>query len=362
MSAGRAVPLQSRSGGMGLKIVAARSQGFRSQQKILISIAAGLFTEEVSCSNDQRVCWRPQHSGETSVNDRKVKGSGLDRDLSTVPTGSCNCVCVLEKLTIEKEFFFLSHTSWGPICHRARWQPHQSATAESNADAVQQVILQQPQTSVRLVASRARLRRMTTHHIMRHNLHMFPYKIQTRQPLSVNAIDARYDFANTMLQLVNEGDIDVGNIWFSEEAYFNLDGFVNKQNWCIWGTENPHLTVPSSLCSPKVMVWTAISSKGIIGTFFQEQTINAAKYLGILDEFVAIHYALDDHWNASWFIQDSARRHRTPAVFDFLSEHFNDRVIALDYDKHTRSGMAWPPYSPDLTPCELERHFFFGGT
>ncbi|GBM98064.1 hypothetical protein AVEN_121491-1 [Araneus ventricosus] len=27
-----------------------------------------------------------QHSGETSVNDRKVKGSGLDRDLSTVPT------------------------------------------------------------------------------------------------------------------------------------------------------------------------------------------------------------------------------------------------------------------------------------
>ncbi|GBM05325.1 hypothetical protein AVEN_46867-1 [Araneus ventricosus] len=35
-----------------------------------------------------------QHSGETSVNDRKVKGSGLDRDLSTVPTGSCNCVCV----------------------------------------------------------------------------------------------------------------------------------------------------------------------------------------------------------------------------------------------------------------------------
>ncbi|GBL92178.1 hypothetical protein AVEN_5650-1 [Araneus ventricosus] len=36
-----------------------------------------------------------QHSGETSVNDRKVKGSGLDRDLSTIPTGSCNCVCVL---------------------------------------------------------------------------------------------------------------------------------------------------------------------------------------------------------------------------------------------------------------------------
>ncbi|GBL86765.1 hypothetical protein AVEN_96006-1 [Araneus ventricosus] len=105
------------------------------------------------------------------------------------------------------------------------------------------------------------------------------------------------------------------------------------------------------------MVSATISSKGIIGLFFREQKINASKYLGILDEFVTIHYALDDHWNASWSLQDGACPHRTPAVFHFLSEHFSDRVITLDYDKHTGSGMAWPPYSPDLTPCD----FFFGG-
>ncbi|GBN33746.1 hypothetical protein AVEN_193045-1 [Araneus ventricosus] len=106
----------------------------------------------------------------------------------------------------------------------------------------------------------------------------------------------------------------------------------------IWGTENS-AAVPSSLYSPKVMVWAAISSKGIIGPFFREQTINAAKYLGILDEFVSIHYGLDDHWNGSWFMQ-GARPHRTPAVFDFLSEHFSDRVIVSDYDKHTECGMT----------------------
>ncbi|GBM41918.1 hypothetical protein AVEN_142896-1 [Araneus ventricosus] len=176
---------------------------------------------------------------------------------------------------------------------------------------------------------------MTTYRIMRHNLHMFPNKIQTRQPPSVNDIDARYDFANAILQQVDEGDIDVGNIWFSDEAYFNLYGFVNRQNWRIWRTENPQVAAPSSLYSPKVMVWAAISSKGIIGQFFREQTINVAKHLGILDEFVVIHYTLDDHWNVPWFMQDGALPHRTPAVFDFLSEHFNDRVIALDYDTHT---------------------------
>ncbi|GBM10300.1 hypothetical protein AVEN_50015-1 [Araneus ventricosus] len=103
----------------------------------------------------------------------------VDRDLSTVPTGGCNCVCVLgrysntsfstgrittainpqrrlwnaetwtlgtglvylfalEKLTIEKEFFFFSPTLpggtncflfKGPTCHWASWHPRQSATA-----------------------------------------------------------------------------------------------------------------------------------------------------------------------------------------------------------------------------------------
>ncbi|GBL72362.1 hypothetical protein AVEN_115299-1 [Araneus ventricosus] len=100
----------------------------------------------------------------------------VDRELSTIPSGSCNCVCVLgrysttsssagristainpkrlnaetwalgtglfylfalEKLTIKKEFFSFSPTLpggpncllfKGPTCHRASWQPRQSAT------------------------------------------------------------------------------------------------------------------------------------------------------------------------------------------------------------------------------------------
>ncbi|GBM09463.1 hypothetical protein AVEN_141387-1 [Araneus ventricosus] len=43
-----------------------------------------------------------QHAGDTSVNDGKVKGSGLGRVLSTVPTGSCNCVCVLGRYSTTR--------------------------------------------------------------------------------------------------------------------------------------------------------------------------------------------------------------------------------------------------------------------
>ena len=39
-------------------------------------------------------------------------------------------------------------------------------------------------------------------------------------------------------------DADLGKkkkkIIFSDEAHFDLGGYVNKQNCRIWGTENPH--------------------------------------------------------------------------------------------------------------------------
>jgi len=39
-------------------------------------------------------------------------------------------------------------------------------------------------------------------------------------------------------------------------------------------------------------------------------------------------------------------------VFTVLHEYFGERVIALGFPKYTGAGMDWPPYSPDLTPCD----------
>ena len=70
-----------------------------------------------------------------------------------------------------------------------------------------------------------------------------------------------------MLQL-DDGEHDIGNIWFSDEAYFQLDGFVNKQNSRIWGNKNPHIAELSLMHWPKIMVPVSVSSRGIIGLFF----------------------------------------------------------------------------------------------
>ena len=52
-------------------------------------------------------------------------------------------------------------------------------------------------------------------------------------------------------------------------------------------------------------------------------------------------------------MQDGAYPHRVSVAFDFLNEHFSERVNVLDYDMHTGNDMAWPPYSPDLKLCNF---------
>ncbi|GFV39508.1 DUF4817 domain-containing protein [Trichonephila clavipes] len=93
-------------------------------------------------------------------------------------------------------------------------------------------------SSVRRTASEAGLKRSSTQKILRKSLHMFPFKIQTHHAVPVRAVQQRDDFANQMLTMIDSEGFDVGCIWFTEEAHFHLNGFVNKQNWRFWGSEN----------------------------------------------------------------------------------------------------------------------------
>ena len=65
--------------------------------------------------------------------------------------------------------------------------------------------------------------------------------------------------------------------------------------------------------------------------------ITISRYLDILREFLAIQKALEDTANTSWFIQNGAWPYRSVDFFNFLNEHFDDRVFGLDYSTHTGS-------------------------
>ena len=44
-------------------------------------------------------------------------------------------------------------------------------------------------------------------------------------------------------RLAEAADFDKKKIIFSEEAHFDLGGYVNKQNCRIWNTENPQACI-----------------------------------------------------------------------------------------------------------------------
>lgn len=70
-----------------------------------------------------------------------------------------------------------------------------------------------------------------------------------------------------MLRYIGLTDV----IWYSNEAHISLIRHVNKQNMLFWGTSKPDFNEERPLHSQKVTVWAALSSAGIIGSFFYEE-------------------------------------------------------------------------------------------
>ena len=130
-------------------------------------------------------------------------------------------------------------------------------------------------------------------------LHLCPYK-----PLSTDSTNMRETFVNDVMQRIDDGDIHVIIIWFTDEAYFYLDSFVNKRNWLVWGTENPPCCY--------LIVSASEKSNGLGHSFFQRthwlifQNINdcALRYANIHREFVMVQNGLKDIANTSGFIQN----------------------------------------------------------
>ena len=52
-------------------------------------------------------------------------------------------------------------------------------------------------------------------------------------------------------------------------------------------------------------------------------------------------------------MQDGARPHTVYDNLAILYEHFGHRVLSDRYTRHFNCGHDWPPYSPDLTPCDF---------
>jgi len=188
--------------------------------------------------------------------------------------------------------------------------------------------------------------------IKRTDLGLFPYKIQSFQNLESRDKEKRLEFANEMCEFIDRKKIDPRKILFTDEANFHLDGYVNRQNYRVWGTEKPSSRT-KPLHPKRIAVWAGISSQGIIGPIFlkEKETVDRKTYNRILNE--AISNARSKNMIGGFYWQqDGAPPHRTEENLAFVHDHYDSRVIAKGFPSNYGEGKEWPPYSPDFSPMD----------
>ena len=86
--------------------------------------------------------------------------------------------------------------------------------------------------------------------------------------------------------IINREKVDAAfssEIILSDEARFHLDGFVNRQNCRVWGSEKPRVISEKQMHPQRVIVWCGFWAGGIIGSYFfeneagQTATVNGAR-------------------------------------------------------------------------------------
>jgi hypothetical protein len=89
----------------------------------------------------------------------------------------------------------------------------------------------------------------------------------------------RVHFCSCFLQSVVEGEIDLQLIFFSDDACFHLQGYINTQNNRYWISQNPYLTKEVPPHPVQVDVCCAASARWIVVLGVLNETIHCERYL-----------------------------------------------------------------------------------
>lgn len=214
------------------------------------------------------------------------------------------------------------------------------ALTEEQRQGVVERAQEVPRISARRLAREAGFSRETVRReLQAAGLH--PYRVSSSHELLAPDFAKRTEFCAWFKNNVADRVENLPIIFFSDEAWFHLSGYINSQNYRIWSAENPHAFQETSLHPLKVGVWCAVSPQRVVGPLFFDDTINAERYQEIMMQFIAL---LEQDERDAWFQQDGATAHTAATSISFLTEFFGERLISTG---------KWPARSPDLTPCDF---------
>ena len=127
------------------------------------------------------------------------------------------------------------------------------------------------------------------------------------QALQPTDLQSHLAYAVYIQQLAREQNEFIHKLIMSNEAYFHLNGFVNKQNCKIWAIENPRTVHQHELHPIKCTVWCGVTLKSVIEPYFFKDkegvtvTVTAQCYQQMIKN--CLRPAIQDNLEM-WFQQD----------------------------------------------------------
>ena len=236
----------------------------------------------------------------------------------------------------------------GSVCDLPKSGRPRTARSDENRQRVAESVAEDPSTSVRRRSSQIGVSRSSLHRML-HEEGKFPHKIQLVQELQPNDPEKRLEYAIQLQDLANGDPNFLKNLIMSDEVHFHLNGFINKQNCRIWGSENPHVTAERQLHPQKCTVWCGVTVDEVIGPYFfknegENVTVTGARYRQMLEDFVRPWV---QNKPSMWFQQDGATAHTARETLNLLQDIFGNRIISRGCE------INWPLGSLDLTCADF---------
>ncbi len=204
-----------------------------------------------------------------------------------------------------------------------------------------------PHSSICKVARRTGTSIKSTHHATR-LLKLYPYRISVLHDVNPTDCPKYIEFCKCLLHLSRDNITVFDKFIFSDEAWVQMDGYLNSQNYRTWSTENPHKYHEAGLHPPKVGVWCAISRQQIVGQIFFTTMITSDAYADILMQFITLFEEDERDWILQ---QDGAWAHTSKESMAMLHVFFGDRLVFMGLWPPT----VWicPPWTINLTGTKM---------
>ena len=166
-----------------------------------------------------------------------------------------------------------------------------------NIGTLRMAIVKIPRLSVRRHSAAIRLSDRSLRRILHKDLNFHPYKIAIFQELTDRHMANRRISSEQLLEMLNDDGV-ISTVLMTDEAYFHLSGYVNKQNYRYWPPENPQEIHQHPLHSESLTVWCGIASFGVLGPYFFEDdegeavTVTSERYVAMLRTSVNQSYVV----------------------------------------------------------------------